>query len=60
MFNLGRMSTGYELIRFTIEYHFLSLNPFVSNTPFLYPLKTSENRKVFLGGRDRMHWEQMG
>ena len=22
-------------------------NPFVSNAPFLYPLKTSENRKVF-------------
>ena len=26
--------------------------PFVPNAPFLYPLKTSENRKV--------HWEQMG
>ena len=25
----------------------LSINSFVSNTPFLYPLKTSENRKVF-------------
>ena len=23
------------------------LNPFVSNAPFLYPLKASENRKVF-------------
>ena len=23
------------------------LNPFVPNTPFLYPLKTSENRKIF-------------
>ena len=23
------------------------VNPFVPNTPFLYPLKTSENRKVF-------------
>ena len=23
------------------------INPFVSNAPFLYPLKTSENRKVF-------------
>ena len=22
-----------------------SVNPFVSNAPFLYPLKTSENRK---------------
>ena len=28
--------------------HFLStINTFVSNAPFLYPLKTSENRKVF-------------
>ena len=24
-----------------------SLNPFVPNTPFLYPLKTSENLAVF-------------
>ena len=27
---------------------FLLLNPFVSNAPIFYPLKTSENRKVFL------------
>ena len=26
---------------------FCSLNPFVPNAPFFYPLKTSENRKVF-------------
>ena len=26
---------------------FITINPFVSNAPFLYPLKTSENRKVF-------------
>ena len=26
----------------------LKLNPYVFNAPFLYPLKTSENRKVFL------------
>ena len=25
-----------------------AFNPFVPNAPFLYPLKTSENRKVFL------------
>ena len=25
----------------------ISINPFVPNSPFLYPLKTSENRKVF-------------
>ena len=24
------------------------INPFVPNAPFFYPLKTSENRKVFL------------
>ena len=34
-------------------------NPFVPNAPFLYPMKTSENGKVFLGGRERMHWERM-
>ena len=35
----------------------LQLNPFVPNAPFLYPLKTSENRKV-QGGRERVHWER--
>ena len=25
----------------------VEINPFVPNAPFLYPLKTSENRKVF-------------
>ena len=25
----------------------IEVNPFVPNAPFLYPLKTSENRKVF-------------
>ena len=33
-------------------------NPFVSNAPFLYPIKTSKNR--FLRDRERMHWEWMG
>ena len=39
------------------------VNSFVPNEPFLYPLKTSENRKVFFmlsGGRERVHWERMG
>ena len=27
----------------------LKVNPFVPNVPFLYPLKTSENRKVETG-----------
>ena len=36
----------------------------VSNVPFLYPLKTLENRKsksflMFSGGRERVQWEQM-
>ena len=26
---------------------FQQLNPFAPNAPFLYPVKTSENRKVF-------------
>ena len=33
--------------------------PFVPRAPFLYSLKTSENRKI-LGGRERMHLKQMG
>ena len=46
-------------------FHFLYfhlINPFVPNAPFLYPLKTSENRKLFLfsGGTERVHWKQMG
>ena len=39
------------------------LNSFVPNGPFLYPLKTSRKRYGFLmlsGGRERVHWEQMG
>ena len=40
----------------------MPINPLVPNSPFLYPLKTSENRKVvmFSVGRERMHSEQMG
>ena len=30
---------------------------FVPNEHFLYPLKTSENRKVW--GREKVHWERM-
>ena len=39
-----------------------TINPFVPNAPFLYPLKISENRKVFLcfhGDRERVHWVRM-
>ena len=40
-------------------------SPFAANALFLYFLKTSENnRQVFwcfrVGGRKRVHWEQMG
>ena len=41
----------------------LTLNPFIPNAPFLYPLKTSEKPYDFLifsGARERVHWEQMG
>ena len=43
--------TKYNKIRgfkiFSVTYFFLQTNPFVPNAPFLYPLKTSENLKVF-------------
>ena len=42
---------------------YVIFSPFVPNTPLLYPLKTSENLTVFWcfqGGRERVHWEQMG
>ena len=32
------------------------LNPFLPNAPFLYPLKTSENLKVFL----HFQWVEKG
>ena len=38
-------------------------NSFALSAPFLYPLKTSKNRKVFCCfqcGRKMVHWEQMG
>ena len=45
-------------VKYFVKSHFF--NPFIPNAPFLYLLKTSENRKVFSGGRERVHWEQMG
>ena len=38
------------------------INPLVSNAPFLYPLKTTENRKDFFVFREQYtpYWEQMG
>ena len=32
-------------LKFNFQKHFI--NPFIPNAPFLYPLKTSENCKVF-------------
>ena len=48
----GSMSGGkLALIKKTLEYFLTQcksfFNPFVPNAPFLYPLKTSETRKVF-------------
>ena len=34
------------------------ISPFVCNAPFLYPLETLE-KLMFVGGRERVHWEQM-
>ena len=52
---------------FVMKLHHLSLirltNPFVPNAPFLYSLKTSENRKgfwYFQGVKKGVYWEQMG
>ena len=39
------------------------INPFQANTPFLYPLKTSENlwfSDVFRGYIRMEHWPEMG
>ena len=40
----------------------ISLNPFVSNGIFLYPWKHQKPYPflMFSGGRERVHWEQMG
>ena len=41
----------------------ISINPFVPNAPFLYPLKTSESLTVlwcFQGVEKGLHWERMG
>ena len=38
----------------------IQINPFVPSAPFLYPLKTSESFLMFSGGRERVHWEQLG
>ena len=40
---------GIIVISHLTEYH---INPFVPNAPFLYSLKTSENRKVEKGSRE--------
>ena len=36
-----------ELIKYWSSPFHTIINPFVPNAPFLYPLKTSENLKVF-------------
>ena len=34
-------------VRLRFEKFRIEINPFIPNAPFLYPMKTSENRKVF-------------
>ena len=41
----GEVSTRYGAFPQPIEKICISFNPFVPNVPFLYLLKTSENRK---------------
>ena len=42
-----------------LQFH--GINAFASNAPFLYPPKTSWILRLsFLGGRERVHLEQMG
>ena len=36
----------------------LTVNTFIPNEPFLYPLKTSGSL-MFSEGRERVHWKQM-
>ena len=39
----------------------LNINPFSTNVPLLYPLKTSENRRLmFSGSIEVEHWLKMG
>ena len=50
---------GYQLFRPIC----VNLTHFFRNATFPYPVKTSENFKVFWyfsEGRERMHWEHMG
>ena len=50
-----------QLISFWWQVELIS--PLISNAPFLYPVKWSENLIVLLcfsGGRESVHWEQMG
>ena len=62
MLNLSKNVLTLNLLEIQYSCN-VTFNPFVPNPPFLYPLKTSENRKailMFSGGRERVHWEQMG
>ena len=39
------MEIPWELVEKIRSSHLEVFNPFIPNTPFIYPLKTSENRK---------------
>ena len=61
---LFRLNVNYELGSENPESSkrpYFLFNPSGLNAPFLYPLKTSENRMaLFSGGRERVLWEQTG
>ena len=47
---LSLQQVGQVSIKNIVQ-HYIFINPFVPNALFLYPLKTSENRKRFFSGR---------
>ena len=61
--NRNQRNCEYGLFSCSVYRFSFMFNPFVSNAPFLYPLKTSEKPYGFLmfsRGREMIHWEQMG
>ena len=53
----------YDQTSTNIVYQILAVNPFVPNATFLYPpgkIRKLQGFPIFLGGRERVNWEQMG
>ena len=40
--------------------YFIKFNSFQVNKSFLYPLKTSENQRLFLGSMEMQNWSEAG